>query len=118
MQTFEHRICHVDDIEEGKSRGFEVNDQSLFLVKYNGALYCYSNTCPHLGVELEWMEDQFLDPDGKLIQCHLHGALFTIEDGSCIAGPCTGDSLESLPIDIREGSVFLSSPARKTEMTD
>ncbi|MEE8263379.1 MAG: Rieske (2Fe-2S) protein, partial [Gammaproteobacteria bacterium] len=40
-----------------------------------------------------WVPDQFLDETGNLLQCATHGALFRIEDGFCVAGPCTGASL-------------------------
>ncbi len=77
-------LCHIDDIEEGCSKGFEVLNKYLFAVKKDGRTYLYYNYCPHLGTPLEWQEDQFLDSDGALIQCSTHGALFLIENGQCI----------------------------------
>lgn len=102
------RLCHIDDIEEGKSKGFEVGDKTVFAVKKDAIIYVYQNRCPHLGVELEYQEDQFLDQDGALIQCSTHGALFLIEDGSCIAGPCIGEQLTPISFDVNEGDVFLT----------
>jgi len=52
--------------------------------------------CPHRGVPLEWQPDQFLDPSASLIQCATHGALFLIESGECVAGPCAGQFLTAL----------------------
>ncbi|WP_148053418.1 Rieske 2Fe-2S domain-containing protein, partial [Pseudomonas fluorescens] len=52
--------------------------------------------CPHRGVGLEWHHDQFLDPSNSLIQCATHGALFLIEDGECVAGPCVGQALTAI----------------------
>lgn len=101
------KLCNLDDIEEGASKGFTVDEQALFVVKQNGSCYAYENTCPHLGVELEWTEDEFLDPDGALIQCHLHGALFNIEDGACISGPCQGDSLKPVTVIIENSELLL-----------
>ena len=40
--------------------------------------------------------DQFLDPSNSLIQCATHGALFLIENGECVAGPCAGQSLTAI----------------------
>jgi nitrite reductase/ring-hydroxylating ferredoxin subunit len=31
-----------------------------------------------------------------MIQCATHGALFLIESGECVAGPCAGQSLQAL----------------------
>jgi len=89
-------LCHMDDVEEGSSKGFSIGNKHIFAVKKDGELHVYYNYCPHLGTPLEWQEDQFLDPDGALIQCSTHGALFLIEDGSCIAGPCKGKSLRRI----------------------
>ena len=102
-----HFICAVDDIDEGESKRFDIGEQSLFVVKKDGAVYTYHNYCPHLGVELEWQEDQFLDPDGALIQCSTHGALFLIESGDCISGPCAGDKLQAANTIQDAGSLYL-----------
>jgi nitrite reductase/ring-hydroxylating ferredoxin subunit len=57
------------------------------------------------------MPDRFLDSEGELIQCATHGALFRIESGECLRGPCLGAFLEPLPLKVREGRVFLSGTA-------
>ncbi len=62
-------LCHLNDIEEGRAKGFELNGKHLFAVKKDNQLHLYYNYCPHLGTPLEWLEDQFLDPDGTFIQC-------------------------------------------------
>ncbi len=97
-----HALCHINDIEEGKSKGFTIkaNETSIFVVKKNQTLYGYKNSCPHLGIELEWLEDQFLDSEGSLIQCSTHGALFLIEDGQCVSGPCQGQALTPISLEI------------------
>lgn len=101
-------LCQVNDIPEGGSKGFELDqDKSCFAVRYNGEIYLYRNSCPHLGIELEWVPDQFLDADGALIQCSTHGALFLIENGNCVAGPCLGEQLEAIPFSLEEGEIRL-----------
>lgn len=89
-------LCHIDDIPEGDSRGFQHLGQALLATKKDGVFYCYQNTCPHLGLPLEWQEHQFLTTDKSLIQCASHGALFSIENGYCLSGPCLGQSLEKI----------------------
>jgi nitrite reductase/ring-hydroxylating ferredoxin subunit len=86
-------LCHSDEIAEGKSKGFQIDDRFVFAVKKYGQIYIYENTCPHLGIQLEWQKDEFLDIDASMIQCSSHGALFKIEDGECVLGPCQGQSL-------------------------
>nr|WP_288356654.1 Rieske (2Fe-2S) protein [uncultured Pseudomonas sp.] len=94
------RLCAPDELPEAQSRGFRVEDMQLFAVRKGGEVFVYRNRCPHRGVPLEWQADQFLDPSASLIQCARHGALFLIESGECVAGPCEGKTLR--PIDSRE----------------
>jgi len=100
-------LLAVDDIEEGTSRGLEVNNLYLFVVKKDEQITLYFNRCPHLGTPLEWEEDRFLDADGALIQCSTHGALFRIEDGRCLAGPCKGKYLQTVPFIIDKGIIMV-----------
>lgn len=96
----QYELCHIDNIAESQSKAFELEDFSIFLVKKEGQIYAYKNSCPHLGIELEWLEDQFLDSEQNLIQCSTHGALFIIESGRCVAGPCLGEKLQPLTVHI------------------
>ena len=100
-------LCHSSDIGEGQSKGFEAEGQALFVVHKNGRFHVYRNACPHLGIGLEWMPDQFLDADGCLIQCAMHGALFLIESGECISGPCSGQALTPVRYEIRDGDIWI-----------
>ena len=44
--------------------------------------------------------DEFTSEDGSLIICSTHGALFELDDGYCSYGPCTGDHLEQVPLEV------------------
>jgi nitrite reductase/ring-hydroxylating ferredoxin subunit len=98
-------LCHIDDIAEGSAKGFALEFDSLFVVKRDGQIFVYRNSCPHLGVELNWLEDQFLDADNTLVQCATHGALFIIDSGECVAGPCRGKHLTAIPFAIVAGHI-------------
>lgn len=93
-------LCNGSDLGEGRSRGFLLNETRLLAVRRDGRVYVYANSCPHRGIPLEWQADQFLDPSGSLIQCATHGALFLIDSGECVAGPCAGQRLR--PVGCRE----------------
>ncbi|MBD3669668.1 MAG: Rieske (2Fe-2S) protein [Gammaproteobacteria bacterium] len=106
-------LCGLDELDMDKGvKGMEVEldgtTVSLVLVRVDNEVYAYRNRCPHTGVELNWMPDQFLDPDRAFIQCATHDARFRIEDGECIFGPCVGDALQALPVSIRDEKIFLS----------
>src|SRR5690554_4209691 len=106
-------LCQWEDIAEGTSRGFRLqlppddHYRNVLAVKKRGLLYVYENLCPHAGIPLEWVEHQFLSHDNSLIQCANHGALFTIEQGLCVAGPCAGQSLATLPIEHQQQAVYV-----------
>lgn len=103
-------LCRIDAIADDASRGFDIAGTAVFAVKKDGRIYVYRNSCPHLGITLEWNEDQFLDADGALIQCSTHGALFIIESGKCVAGPCIGKALIPIAHRIEQGNVMIELP--------
>jgi len=99
------KLFHINELEENQSKGFTVNNTSIFAVKRDNQIYLYSNDCPHLGITLEFQADKFLDLDNHFIECSNHGALFEVENGECISGPCLGQNLEPYPFEIRDGYV-------------
>lgn len=103
------RLCSSDELAEGDSRGFPLAGGSILLVRRDGRVYAYRNRCPHRGIPLEWQPDRFLDVSGSLIQCATHGALFVIESGECVAGPCAGESLAALPCREQAGAIWVEA---------
>lgn len=89
-------LCTGEQLLEAQSRGFEIDGRKLLATRRDGQVFVYQNRCPHRGVPLEWQTDQFLDDSSSLIRCATHGALFLIESGECVAGPCEGQSLISI----------------------
>ncbi len=90
------RLCAPQELAEGQSRGFTIDQLDLLAVRRDGRVHAYLNRCPHRGIALEWQKDAFLDDSGSLIRCATHGALFLIESGECVAGPCEGQALQLL----------------------
>ncbi|VAW63808.1 hypothetical protein MNBD_GAMMA09-1110 [hydrothermal vent metagenome] len=106
-------LCHNNEIPDPGSKGICLkqgsNERLLFLVKKQGQVYAYENKCPHAGINLEWQEDDFLDNELEHIQCTVHGALFQIETGNCLGGPCNGAGLTSVAIERdNDGNILLS----------
>jgi nitrite reductase/ring-hydroxylating ferredoxin subunit len=102
------KLCLLEDLENRQSKGFSLNGNALFVIRQERAVYAYRNSCPHLGIPLEWLADKFLDADNELIQCSTHGALFTIDEGLCVSGPCSGQSLSTVDVDIKNDEVWVS----------
>jgi nitrite reductase/ring-hydroxylating ferredoxin subunit len=101
-------LCALEDLINHHSKGFVVNDQDLFVIRKNDKIYAYKNSCPHLGIQLNWQEDSFLTYEKELIQCSTHGALFNIHNGLCVAGPCSGQSLQEIPVTVKDGKVLIT----------
>jgi nitrite reductase/ring-hydroxylating ferredoxin subunit len=110
MPARKHDLCGVDDIPVGASRGFSITTpagpEDIFLVRTATAVVGYLNHCPHTGGPLDWVPDQFLNPEGDLVQCATHHALFRIEDGLCIQGPCAGRSLTPVTLEVTGNRIW------------
>lgn len=103
-------LCTSSHLPEARSRGFMLGEHSLLAVRREGRVFVYNNRCPHRAVPLEWEPDQFLDSSASLIRCATHGALFLIENGECVAGPCEGQSLRAVRCQETEGGIWVSLP--------
>ena len=105
-------LCSLTELDETGSRGFSVGDGDWplrgFLVRTLNGVAAYINTCPHAGHPLNFKPDRFLTPDRNLILCNSHGALFTRDTGLCIAGPCPGQSLRRVPVEVVGEYVMLA----------
>lgn len=108
-------ICGLEELSDPGSYGFKLDCAGEavdgFVVRRDGECFGYRNSCPHTGSPLDWVDHQFLDIEGALIQCAVHDARFLIDTGECVAGPCPGESLESLPITLRDDKIYLVSDA-------
>jgi nitrite reductase/ring-hydroxylating ferredoxin subunit len=103
-------LCHLDDIAEGKARGFHppgLAGPPIFLVRRDGVVHAYRDACPHYedGTRMAWRRDEYLNGDGTHIACASHGALFEIATGLCVLGPCLGQRLEPVVVEISTDGV-------------
>jgi Rieske Fe-S protein len=57
-------------------------------------------------------------PQAPLILCVMHGALFDIDTGECISGPCAGLALPALPVRVERGYVMLDERVPLEEPAD
>ena len=108
----ERVICRLSDIDDPGARGFTIGqgDWPLrgFVVRVGSEAHAYVNSCPHARHPLNFTAHRFLTPGRELILCSSHGALFDRQTGFCIAGPCGGQSLTSVPLKIEAGYVMLA----------
>lgn len=108
-------LCALDDITEGKSARFQATvdgtPRQLIAIRKGESVYLYINSCPHIGAPLDFKPGQFLNLERTHILCANHGALFDIETGDCISGPCAGEPLTPVKSRIKNGQVFINCSA-------
>ncbi|MCP3730871.1 Rieske (2Fe-2S) protein [Sphingomonas sp. MG17] len=104
------RLGPLEQIADGAARNFVLEMKAGrfhgFAVRRGDGVAGYVDRCPHMGPPLAQRLDQYLTDDGALIQCSWHGALFRIDDGACVGGPCTGAALIPWPLEVRKGTIF------------
>lgn len=107
-------ICSIKDLAEKECKEFDYLDgdqrASAFIVKFRNRVYAYRNRCPHTGAELNWLDHQFFDTYRTHLQCSIHAALFRIDDGFCLRGPCIGESLEAISIFVDGDLIYIDTP--------
>jgi nitrite reductase/ring-hydroxylating ferredoxin subunit len=112
--TGQRTLCRLDEIPDGTSKGFgpvRGGFTGLFAIRQGDTVHVYVNSCPHIGTPLDWSRDRFLSHDGSRIVCATHGAEFRIADGECLRGPCFGERLEPVMIQIKDGTIFVPEDA-------
>jgi nitrite reductase/ring-hydroxylating ferredoxin subunit len=115
-------LCSLAELDETGSRGFAVGEGDWplrgFIVRTANGIAAYVNTCPHAGHPLNFKPHRFLTPDRNLILCASHGAVFARDNGLCIAGPCPGQSLRSVPIELVGEYVMLAEGVDPQALAD
>lgn len=106
-------LAPLDALADGAAQAVDLNGEEFppltaVLVRIGSDVHAYFNRCPHAGRPLNIGAGRLLTPDGELLQCHAHGALFEKHTGLCIAGPCVEDSLRRLPVRVVDGKVCLA----------
>lgn len=104
------RLCPLEALAADRgAKGFEFRDGDArfagFVVRLGETVVGYVDSCPHAGWPLATLPDRYLTREKDLVLCSGHGALFRVEDGVCVAGPCAGDRLTQWPVVVVEGDV-------------
>lgn len=104
-------LCRLDEIPDGEGKGFVLPHKpaplDVFVVRRGACVFGYVNSCPHAWTPLDWSPDRFMNMDKTHILCGVHGAVFDIESGRCISGPCKGDRLTAFPVTVIGGIVHV-----------
>jgi len=109
------KLCALEDLDDPGSTGvaLDVSQEpiSVMVIRNGGDIHVYINSCPHVGVPLDLNQGRFFDRSGEHIQCSYHGALFRIDDGMCVFGPCEGAALTRIPFELVNDDVVIRTDA-------
>ncbi|MDP2432544.1 MAG: Rieske 2Fe-2S domain-containing protein [Pseudomonadota bacterium] len=105
-------ICASAMVREGATGfRFEVDwhgtRAAAFVIRHLGRAHAYLNRCGHIPVELDWQPGEFFDSSRLYLVCATHGALYDPTSGACLGGRCEGRGLVVLPVEERDGHLFL-----------
>jgi nitrite reductase/ring-hydroxylating ferredoxin subunit len=113
MATDARLICASAEVVEGGAGfrfGVPVGERTepAFAVRFHGRVYAYLNRCGHVPVELDWQPGEFFDHSKLYLICATHGALYSPESGRCLGGRCNGKGLVPVPVEERDGNIYLT----------
>ena len=103
------KLCTLETVADGAARNFvlQIGEARFhgFVVRRGRDVHGYVDRCPHAGLPLAQKLDDYLTPAGDLIACSWHGALFDIDTGACVGGPCVGQALRPWPVVALDGFI-------------
>jgi nitrite reductase/ring-hydroxylating ferredoxin subunit len=112
-------VAEVGKLKHGTSKKFTLhcNGKSVpaLLINYEGELYAYLNRCRHIGISLDWVDNDFFTEDKRHLICANHGATYEPKTGICVWGPCAGASLFKVPLEIEKNKIYARCPEAAEE---
>jgi len=105
------KITRAEDVPEGGTVKFHFTHKGKpaegFLARFQGKLVAYENRCQHLPLRLDFPDANLFNHDGTQFICQNHNAIYEPLTGLCVRGPCEGQSLRALEIEILAGEVWV-----------
>lgn len=95
--------CPLEALREGTPKGLKLKGIPIALYKIGDSVYATHDICTHAYAHLS---DGFIED--HTIECPLHGALFDVRDGKCLA--VASSDLQTFPIKIADGTVSVLLP--------
>ena len=95
------RVATLGELEHGTTKKFTMRrggrDFEALLVNYQGNHFAYVNRCPHTGITLDWVNNQFFSSDNRYIMCATHGAVSNRHRESVSGGPAWACRCKACP---------------------
>ena len=98
-------VARYADLRERGCLTVHPNGKTIVLFHYGERVYALDNRCPHMGFPL----DKGSVEDG-ILSCHWHHARFDLASGG--AFDLFADDIDSFPVDVRDGEIYVDLTAR------
>jgi nitrite reductase/ring-hydroxylating ferredoxin subunit len=115
----QYALCKFDEVPNRTAKSIALKGVNasggvemcpLVIVRWDDSVYGYINNCPHTPVQLDGRSPgQFFNQERSHLMCEKHGALFEVDTGLCLDGPCEGEGLTPLSVCVVDGAICLSN---------
>lgn len=93
-------VCRIDDIPEGESRLFVVENTLVGVFHVDGEFYALHNECPHAGASLAHGLIE-----GNTVRCRIHHWRFCIKDGAYLDQDQPELNAKTIPVRVKDREV-------------
>ncbi|GAM97100.1 ferredoxin subunits [alpha proteobacterium U9-1i] len=100
-------LARVEDVPDNGAIALHFENDSVLLTRRGAEVFAYVNLCPHSYYHLDREDGRVLVQEQRFIVCPHHGASFELTSGACAGGPCNGEGLQTIAIDVRDGAISL-----------
>ena len=104
-----HYVAQSEEVSEGQSLPFTVNDIRIAVIRHEGQLYALDDRCPHADATMA-----FGLVGNGCIACPWHFAEFDLKTGEVLSGPAT-EGIQAHRIRERDGVIEVAFCAREKE---
>ncbi len=100
------RLCDAAEVVEGSALRVGDGLHAVLLTRVDAEIKAWSVKCPHMDFPIQPAQGSKPLLRQRLFECHMHHALFRASDGVCVAGPCVGERLKMVRIEVLENEVW------------
>ena len=75
-------VGRAEEVGEGQVKAYDVGGTQIAVVRLQGVLHAFGDTCTHRGCSLATGEVM-----GTEIECECHGSVFDMTTGAVVEGP-------------------------------